>query len=131
MQPFQTSSSSYSLSCYILSKYIQYFSSAKAMCFLHLRVALTALGIQHPQHYIYDNTTKNIRTKNVRISKRPIISVTCTLNRRNRGSTPPSKRLQSTAFVNAIQNLFESKTKTSVRPARNIQMPLPSSKGFA
>ena len=31
-----------------------------------------------------------------------------------------AKRLQSTAFVNAIQNLFESKTKTSVRPARNI-----------
>ena len=42
-----------------------------------------------------------------------------------------AKRLQSTAFVNAIQNLFESKTKTSVRTARNIQMPLPSSKGFA
>ena len=42
-----------------------------------------------------------------------------------------AKRLQSTAFVNAIQNLFESKTKTSVRPARNIQLPLPSSKGFA
>ena len=42
-----------------------------------------------------------------------------------------AKRLQSAAFVNAIQNLFESKTKTSVRPARNIQMPSPSSKGFA
>ena len=42
-----------------------------------------------------------------------------------------AKKLQSKAFVNAIQNLFESKTKTPVRPARNIQMPLPSSKEFA
>ena len=62
------------------------------MCFLHLRVALTALGIQHTQHYISDIQTKNIGTRNVRISKRPIISVTCTLNRRNRGSTPPSQK---------------------------------------
>ena len=42
-----------------------------------------------------------------------------------------AKKFQSTAFVNTIQNLFKSRTKPSVRPARNIQMPLPSSKGFA
>ena len=42
-----------------------------------------------------------------------------------------ARQLQSTAFVNTIQNLFESRTKPSVRPVRNIQMPLPSSKGFA
>ena len=42
-----------------------------------------------------------------------------------------AKKLQSTAFVNTIQNLFVSKTRPSVRAARNIQMPLPSSKGFA
>ena len=42
-----------------------------------------------------------------------------------------AKKFQSTAFVNTIQNLFESRTKPSVGPARNIQMPLPSSKGFA
>ena len=42
-----------------------------------------------------------------------------------------AKKLHSMAFVNAIQNLFESKTKPSFKPTRNIQMPLPSSKGFA
>ena len=42
-----------------------------------------------------------------------------------------AKKLQSKAFVGAIQNLFENKTKTTIRPARNTQMPLPSSKGFA
>tara|TARA_Y100000589_G_C26868417_1_gene512898 strand:- start:298 stop:504 length:207 start_codon:yes stop_codon:yes gene_type:complete len=42
-----------------------------------------------------------------------------------------AKKLHSVAFVNAIQNIFESKTKPSFKPTRNIQMPLPSSKGFA
>ena len=101
------------------------------MYFLHLRVALTALAMQRPQHYICDRITKYIRTKMYEYQKDPLYQPHVLSIEEIEEAHRRAKKLQSTAFVKAIQNLFESRTKPSVRAARNIQMPLPSSKGFA
>ena len=42
-----------------------------------------------------------------------------------------TRKLRSLAFVNAVQNLFETREKPFAKTPKNIQMPLPSSKGFA
>ena len=42
-----------------------------------------------------------------------------------------ARKLRSLAFVNAVQNLFETREKPFAKTPKTIQMPLPSSKGFA
>ena len=42
-----------------------------------------------------------------------------------------ARKLRSLAFANIIQNLFETQENPVAKASKNIQMPLPSSKGFA
>ena len=42
-----------------------------------------------------------------------------------------ARKLMSLAFMNAVQNLFETLEKPVAKTPKSIQMPLPSSKGFA
>ena len=101
------------------------------MYFLHLRVALTALAMQYPQHYIRDTATKIKGQKMYEYQKDPLYQSLVLSIEEIEAAHRRAKKLQSTAFVSTIQNLFESRNKPSVRATRNIQMPLSSSKGFA
>ena len=77
------------------------------MYFLHLRVALTALAMQHPQHYICDRSTKYVRTRMYEYQKDPLYQPHVLSIEEIEKAHRRAKKLQSTAFVKAIQNLFD------------------------
>ena len=101
------------------------------MRFLHFWVALTALAKPPRQHYLPDIVSVLKETKMYKYKSDPLYQSHVLTLIEIEDASRRARKLRSLAFMNAVQNLYETLEKPVAKTPKSIQMPLPSSKGFA